>query len=87
MPFIKNGGVFVASHLNYPIGGELFLIIKFSEELEAVAVLGKVVWKNPKGFRYCGFGVQFSDRGSVTKNKIENLLAGRFDETLPSQTI
>lgn len=90
MPFISNGGLFISTGASYQIGSEVFLIIKLPDSPEQIAVLGKVIWKSPtraRGIARGGFGVQFQDRGSAVKTKIESLLGGQFPQDLKTQTL
>ena len=89
MPFLINGGLFISIASRYQIGSEVFLIIKLMGEPEKIALLGKVVWITPAravGARSGGFGIQFRDRESIAKIKIERLLEGQFDSSLKTQT-
>ena len=64
MPFVTNGGLFVATDKNYKLGEEIFLLLNIMDEPEKIPVAGKVVWITPqgaKGNRSAGIGVQFSD--------------------------
>ncbi|HCR78656.1 MAG TPA: pilus assembly protein PilZ, partial [Alcanivorax sp.] len=65
MPFVTNGGLFVATDKNYKLGEEIFLLLNIMDEPEKIPVAGKVVWITPQGAqgnRSAGIGVQFSDQ-------------------------
>ena len=81
MPFLKHGGIFVATTRRYFLGDEVFLLLTLPESSERLPVAGKVVWVTPpgaQGNRPAGIGVQFAEtaEGDTVKGKIETLLAG-----------
>lgn len=83
MPFIVNGGLFIPTDREYPMGQEVFMLLNLMEETERLPIAGKVVWKTPvgAGYRTTGIGVQFSDQdGGLARSKIENYLAGNSGE-------
>ena len=49
MPFVTNGGLFVATDKNYKLGEEIFLLLNIMDEPEKIPVAGKVVWITPQG--------------------------------------
>ena len=83
MPFVKNGGVFVATDRNFRLGEEVILILSLMDEPERFTVSGKIVWVTPKaaeGYRTPGVGVEFKeDDGGTTRARIEMPLAGSLD--------
>lgn len=91
MPFLKNGGLFIATNMNYQIGDELFLLLSLLEERERLPVSCRVAWITPKGApgnRAQGIGVEFAatDNGQM-RARIENLLAGFKDMDKPKHTM
>ncbi|MFT5722317.1 MAG: type IV pilus assembly protein PilZ, partial [Motiliproteus sp.] len=63
MPFIKNGGLFVATQRDYQLGEEVFMLLDLMEEPDKIPVSGKVVWVTPRGAqggKLAGIGVQLS---------------------------
>lgn len=91
MPFIKNGGLFVATQQEYQIGDEVSLLLSLPDQAERVPVQGKVVWITPRGAqagRSQGIGVQFSegDHGAL-RARIETLLLGTKSAGRPTQTL
>ena len=63
MPFIKNGGVFVATQRDYQLGEEVFMLLDLMEEPDKIPVSGKVVWVTPRGAqggKMAGIGIQLS---------------------------
>lgn len=90
MPFLINGGLFLSVSTRYQIGSEVFLILKLMDNSEKIALSGKVVWVTPpraQGVRKAGFGIQFANRGSLAKTRIENLLKGQSDQEQATQTL
>ena len=93
MPFIENGGLFIASSAvsssagqldTYRLGDEVHLALTLVDEPEVLSVQGRVVWvagasvKNP---HRPGIGIQFSDPAQGLKNKIEGYLADSSGQT------
>jgi type IV pilus assembly protein PilZ len=91
MPYLRNGGLFVATHRSYQLGDEVILILSLMEEPERVPVAGRVVWVTPKaaeGYRTPGVGVQFNDDdGGAMRSRIENYLAGIVEADRPTYTM
>src|SRR3989339_218484 len=79
MPYLKHGGIFVATPKRYFLGDEVFLLLTLPESSERMPVAAKVVWVTPvgaQGNRPAGIGVQFNEsaEGEAVKGKIEALL-------------
>jgi type IV pilus assembly protein PilZ len=91
MPFIKNGGLFIPTTKTYQLGDEVFMLLNLMDEAERIPVAGKIIWITPKGaegYRSTGIGVQFSEQdGGMTRNRIENYLAGALDSDRPTHTL
>lgn len=92
MPFIRHGGIFVATPKRYFLGDEVFLLVTLPESNERLPVAGKVVWVTPvgaQGNRPAGIGVQFADsaEGEAVRGKIEALLAGLLQADKPTHTM
>ena len=90
MPFVTNGGLFVATDKNYRLGEEIFLLLNIMDEPEKIPVAGKVVWITPQGAqgnRSAGIGVQFSDQDDTARRTIENHLAGSLQSDRPTHTM
>ena len=90
MPFVTNGGLFVATDKNYKLGEEIFLLLNIMDEPEKIPVAGKVVWITPQGAqgnRSAGIGVQFSDQDDTARRIIENHLAGSLQSDRPTHTM
>ena len=90
MPFVTNGGLFVATDKNYKLGEEIFLLLNIMDEADKIPVAGKVIWITPKGAqgnRSAGIGVQFSDQDDTARVTIENHLAGSLESDRPTHTM
>lgn len=92
MPFVKNGGLFIATKKTYALGNEVFVLLSLMEEKEKIPFSGKVVWITPRGAqgnRLTGIGVQFNDdqSGKDVRNKIETYLAGALKSERPTHTM
>ncbi len=88
MPFVENGGFFIATTKDYAMGDELFLVLSLFDDNDKLAVPAKVVWLAPKGASNHpqGVGVQFRDEGQV-RDVIETHLAGMLESDLSTHTI
>ena len=49
MPFIKNGGLFIANRTEYDVGDDVFILLYLMDESEKIPVAGKVAWIAKKG--------------------------------------
>jgi len=90
MPFIKGGGLFVATSKDYNIGDEVFLLLSLMGEPEKIPVAGKIVWITPKaahGNRKVGIGVQIPEDSADLTQKIEAYLAGSTDSGRITHTL
>ena len=92
MPYLKYGGIFVATPKSYFLGDEVFLLLTLPESSERMPVAAKVVWVTPvgaQGNRPAGIGVQFNEsaEGEAVKGKIEALLAGTLNSDRATHTM
>ena len=92
MPYLKYGGIFVATPKRYFLGDEVFLLLTLPESRERMPVAAKVVWVTPvgaQGNRPAGIGVQFNEsaEGEAVKGKIEALLAGTLNSDRATHTM
>ncbi len=92
MPYIRQGGIFVATPNRYVLGDEVFLLLTLPESSERTPVAGKVVWVTPagaQGSRPAGIGIQFNEgpEGEGVRGKIEALLAGTLDSERATSTM
>ncbi len=90
MPFIQGGGLFIPTNKQYPLGEEVFMLLKLMEEPEKIPVAGKVIWVTPKGAqgnKVSGIGVQFTADDSMAKDKVETYLAGALSSDRLTHTM
>lgn len=96
MPFLKNGGLFIATSnsfnagSDFQMGSEVFILLSLVDDPQRIPVAGKVVWITPEraeGNRIPGFGIQFNDVEGVANKKIEAMLAGSQDSGRPTHTM
>lgn len=90
MPFLTNGGIFIATTHRFELDEEVFLLIKVLDEAEKIPVAGKVVWlshQSKLSSRAAGIGVEFTEANSQAKNVLEKHLAGELDKRKFSHTI
>lgn len=90
MPFVKGGGLFVATPRQVKLGDEVFVLLTLMDDPERMPLTGKVVWINPRqqGVHPAGFGIQLSgEEGDKARRKIENFLAGALNSDKPTYTM
>lgn len=91
MPYIQNGGLFIATTKKYEMGEEVYLLLTLLDSNEKTPLTGTVCWITPSGAqgnRAPGIGIQFnSEEGLAIKNKIEALLAGTQNLDRPTHTL
>ena len=90
MPFIQNGGLFVATNKQYALGDEVFILLSLMDEAEKIPITGQVVWITPKGAqgnRQAGIGVQFSEQDFAAATKIEEHLGTALSSDRPTHTM
>lgn len=92
MPFLRNGGLFVATTQTYALGDEVVMLVNLADEGERLSVVGKVAWICPtgaQGNRTAGVGVHFNDSSDseAARQRIESLLAGVLNSERPTQTM
>lgn len=90
MSFICGGGLFLPTQLAYPMGEELFLLLKLLDDPVEFPIVGKVVWITPaaaQNKRLRGIGLQFIENGDRLKIQIENILSGTVDESASTLTL
>ena len=79
MPFLTHGGLFIPTTDEYEISDEVFLLLKLIDGEDQIAEIAKVAWITPmqtQADRPPGIGLQFLEKNSEAKKKIENYLAG-----------
>jgi type IV pilus assembly protein PilZ len=82
MPFLKNGGLFIAGNRGLQIGDSVFLLLQLIDRAERIPIAAKVVWvtfPGALGNRTPGIGVQFEEPEGEAKTQIEYLLAAGLD--------
>ncbi len=82
MPFIKNGGLYVATQRHYQVGEEVFMLLDLMEEPDKIPISGKVIWITPRGAqggKKAGVGIQLSAGDNTVIIKIETYLAGAMN--------
>ena len=90
MSWLRHGGLFVPTELDYRTGQSVYLLVTLPGESERFPVAGKVVWLTPTGAgqRVAGIGVHFSADDRALRERIEARLAsspgqgGSFSHTL-----
>ena len=85
MPFLKNGGLFVATEKDIVLGQRVALLLDLMGEPEILRISGKTIWCTPKGAegsRQAGIGFQSPEDGIDVNSKIRDYLAS----TLTSQS-
>lgn len=90
MPYVQNGGLFIATRKSYVLGDEVFLILDLIDEPERIPLTGKVVWLTPKGMggsRLEGVGIQLSDKHADIQGKFETYLVGMLESDKPTNTM
>ncbi len=82
MPFLKNGGLFIAGNRGLQIGDSVFLLLQLIDRAERIPIAAKVVWvtfPGAVGNRPPGIGVQFEEFEDEAKTQIEYLLTAELD--------
>jgi len=90
MPFVQNGGLFIATNRKFQLGDDVFLLMSLMDEPEKIPVAGQVIWITPKGAqgtRASGIGVQFEKKNDLARDKIETYLAGSLSSEKPTHTM
>jgi len=85
MPFLRNGGLFMPTSRECPVGHPLFLLLTLPDAGERLGINGRVAWITPlhaQGNRTAGIGIQFQDDG-IARQRIEQFL----DEHLNSDAL
>jgi len=90
MPFVSGGGLFIPTTKKYQLDDEVFMVLSLMDDVDKLALAGRVVWLTPKGAqgnRTTGVGVQFNDQGGqMARDKIEGYLAGLLGSDKPTHT-
>ncbi len=89
MPFVKGGGLFIATNRDFHLGEEVFALLQLMDETDKTPITGKVIWmtpKSPQNGKKQGVGIQISNEDINLSKKIETYLAG-FDNGQSTQTL
>jgi len=89
MPFLHNGGLFLPTARECPIGHPLFLLLTLPDAGERLGINGRVVWITPphaQGNRAAGFGIQFQD-GGAARSRIELILEEQLNSDALTHTM
>ena len=90
MPFLRNGGLFIAAAEGRELGDRVRLSLNLMHEPEPLEATGKVVWMTPKGAqgsRAPGIGIQFDGKDDALRRKIETYLAGALGSDRRTHTL
>lgn len=90
MPFLNNGGMFIPTTRKYEMNDEVFVLLTLLDESEKIPVNTSVAWITPEheqGGKTPGIGLQFSEKNSEAKNKIDNYLADFSSSQKPTYTL
>jgi len=89
MPFVKGGGLFIATNRVFHLGEEVFALLQIMDEADKTPITGKVIWmtpKSPQNGKKQGIGIQISAEDLDLCKKIETYLAG-YDAGIGTQTL
>lgn len=75
MPFLQEGGLFIATQHHYTMGQEVLVLLTLMDEPEKIPLIGQVIWKTPSNASHhymAGIGLQFNQHDSaIIRSKIE----------------
>ena len=91
MPFVRDGGIFIATREDYSLGQQVQIELDLIDETDPLSVEARIVWKTPAGAQgnlLPGIGVQFTSKEGHKINKtIEHYLAGMDELDDPTDTM
>jgi len=91
MPFIQQGGLFIATQKQFQLRSEVRLTLKLFDEPEKISVLTQVVWITPtcaQDGRRAGVGLQFlGDQAKMIQTKIETILSNYVHSNKKTDTM
>jgi len=92
MPFLRHGGLFLATKQPYKLGDELFLALTLMDEPEKYHVAGRVAWITPVGAHHDkaqGVGIHFPDDegGQKLRQRIEDILGPALRSARATHTL
>lgn len=90
MPFLKNGGLFIATVEPYELGDEITLEVTLPDSLESSQVKGVICWQTPIGAQNgtpCGIGISFVEDPDNLKSQIEKNIGRLLSSSDPTFTM
>jgi type IV pilus assembly protein PilZ len=92
MPFLKHGGLFLATTKQHKLGDEIFVILTLMDEPAKHQIAGKVAWITPAGAHHDkaqGVGIHFpdDDSGQRVRQRIEEILGPALRSARATHTL
>lgn len=91
MPFVQQGGLFLATNGQFELGEIVDVSLTLMDEVEPYLFSGKILWITPQNadaHHKPGIGVELAgDEGKQLRDQIEKLLVGLLDSDKPTHTI
>lgn len=92
MPFLKHGGLFLATNKQHKLGDEIFVILTLMDEPAKHQIAGKVAWITPAGAHHDkaqGVGIHFpdDDSGQRVRQRIEEILGPALRSARATHTL
>ncbi|MBC6428854.1 MAG: PilZ domain-containing protein [Cellvibrionales bacterium] len=89
MPFIKGGGLFIATTRQYRIGEGVFALVTLPGQSKPKPVAARVAWITPPGAAAAlpGIGIQLGDENRELVKRIETLLVEQAASGKPTYTM
>ncbi|MET0265341.1 MAG: PilZ domain-containing protein [Duganella sp.] len=92
MPYLKNGGLFLATPKAYKLGDEVFVILTLMDEPQKYQIAGRVAWITPAGAQHDkaqGVGLHFPDDETAqrARQRIEDILGPALRSARPTHTL
>jgi type IV pilus assembly protein PilZ len=92
MPFLKHGGLFLATNKQHKLGDEIFVILTLMDEPAKHQIAGKVAWITPAGAHHDkaqGVGIHFPDdeTGQRVRQRIEEILGPALRSARATHTL
>jgi type IV pilus assembly protein PilZ len=92
MPFLKHGGLFLATNKQHKLGDEIFVILTLMDEPAKHQIAGKVAWITPAGAHHDkaqGVGIHFPDdeSGQRVRQRIEEILGPALRSARATHTL
>jgi type IV pilus assembly protein PilZ len=92
MPFLKHGGLFLATTKQHKLGDEIFVILTLMDEPAKHQIAGRVAWITPAGAHHDkaqGVGIHFpeDDSGQRVRQRIEEILGPALRSARATHTL